>query len=107
MEAEGKRWGDAGVDCGWRRMRGEGQSFGISRARWVQACARVLDPRGILSVLPQTRQAGHVSSFGLWAGGGDTGPHAVQCTVPLCSPRVTRSTLSSHVLDGFLCESRN
>lgn len=51
-------------------MRGEGQSFGISRAWWVQACVRVLDPRGILSVLPQTRQAGHVSSFGLWAGGG-------------------------------------
>lgn len=105
MEAEGKRWGDAGV--GWRKMRGEGQSFGISKAWWVQACARVLDPRGILSVLPQTRQAGHVSSFGLWAG--RWGHRASCCAVygPPCSPCVTSSTLSRHVLDGFLCESRN
>lgn len=96
-----------GWGCGWRRMRGEGQSFGISRARWVQACARVLDPRGILSVLPQIRQAGHMSSCGLWAGG--WGPRASPCAVhsPPSSHCVTSSTLSSHVLDGFLCKSRN
>ena len=77
-----KRWklrgrggGMQGWECGWRRMRGEGQSFGISRARWVQACARVLDPRGILSVCPAPDQASWPREFvwpvgwGVWTQG--------------------------------------